>query len=192
MNEIQSHLVAQLARGYTFLVGFSIITLILLYSGLPFFGPINDITNGISGLVVFALAWNLHSVLSKNWGGLATLFLSAAGIGALFIAGNSVMVALGKLDWQTGGMYTALGYGLIGIWLLGALPALESGLSMPIATIILGKWAATPMTIGVLGLLPLLSVVALNSPIAYASMAAIGVGWLLFPVWTFKLSQFLA
>ena len=102
------------------------------------------------------------------------------------------MVALGKLDWQTGGMYTALGYGLIGIWLLGALPALDSDLSMPIAMIKLGKWAATPMTIGVLGLLPLLSVVALNSPIAYASMVAIGVGWLLFPVWTFKLSQFLA
>lgn len=191
MNEFQPQIAAQMARWYSVLIVFSIITLILLYSGFPFFGPVNDLTNAISGLVLLALAWNVHSVLGKHWGGLATLFLSAAALGAFSIAGNSIMVAFGKLGWQTGGMYTALGYGLVGIWLLGAIPALEATLSLTPNLILLGRWAALTMTIGLLGILPILSLVALSSPVAYVAMAAIAVGWLLFPFWTFRFSQFL-
>ena len=191
MSELNTALIAQLARAYAILVIVSIITLILLYSGLRIFGPINDLTNAVAALVVAAFAWQLHRAIAAQRGYLATLLLAAAWLGALSVAGNSVLVAAGRMGWQTGGMYTAFGYGLFGLWLFGALPAIGAALALPSSLLILGRWAAIAMSVGLLGILPLLSVVALNSPLAYTAMAAIAAGWLLFPWWAFRLSQHL-
>jgi hypothetical protein len=95
----------------------SIVTLTLLYLGLPFFGPVNDYINAIVGVFIGLLAWQFFAKLpSKFVPGIVGLVF--AWIGVTLVIGNSVLVALGRMEWREGGMYTGLGYGLIGIWLL--------------------------------------------------------------------------
>ena len=44
----------------------SIVTLTLLYSGLPFFGPVNDLTNAIVGVFIGLLAWQFFAMLPNR------------------------------------------------------------------------------------------------------------------------------
>lgn len=80
---------------------------------------------------------------------------------------------------MTGGMYAAIGYGLLGIWLLalhrlsGAHPFLTPGIAR------LGTLVAIAMLFGLLasGVSYTMNLLA---SVAYLGSAA---GWLLYPVW---------
>ncbi|NJN43331.1 MAG: hypothetical protein HC806_00370 [Anaerolineae bacterium] len=137
-----------IAIGITTIV--SIVTLSLLYSGFPVFGPINDLTNAVGGLLSALLVWQFHALLQERAPRTASFYLIIAWVGSAAIIINSLLVAAGLMDWKTGGMYTALGLGLQGIWLfallrlIGPQPFLSPGL------IRLGSIAAVAMWFGLL------------------------------------------
>jgi len=175
---------AQIAIAIAITAVISVITLSLLYSGIPFFGPVNDLTNAVGGVLSALLVWQFHALLRERAPNTAIFFLLAAWVGSAAITINSVLVAFGQMHWMTGGMYTTIGYSLIGIWLLalhrqfGQLEFLPSGIFK------LGTITAVAMLFGLLAG-PLLASGISFAEIPLISVAYVGAaaGWLLYPVW---------
>ncbi|HEX9389273.1 MAG TPA: hypothetical protein VF918_23310 [Anaerolineales bacterium] len=91
----------------------ALVLLILFFTiGGPF-GTLNDICNGITGILSGVLAWSLSN---KFQAGLKFFILSL--IGALAVALGSVLVIFEITGWYLAGLYTSAGYALIGLWLL--------------------------------------------------------------------------
>ena len=188
MGETVSLLTIQLLAGIAIGTLASVVTLILLYSGLPFFGPVNDLTNAVIGLMIALLAWQFFAALPKSLPSVAGLLLCWAG--AVLIIWNSVLVAFGRMDWKVGGMYTGIGYGLVGAWLLltllfsslarGFPPALWwSGLAIGIALVfglVTGLLLAGKLSIKI-------------QPLVWVLYAVTAVGWFGFPIWCWVLSR---
>jgi hypothetical protein len=181
---------AQLAIAIAITAVISIITLTLLYSGMPFFGPINDLTNAVGGLLSALFVWQFHALLRERAPSTANFFLLAALIGSAAIIINSVLVAFGQMHWMTGGMYTAIGYGLIGIWLLAF-----HGLAGPRAflsqgDVRLGTIAAIAMLFGLLaGPLLASGVSFAENPLVGIAYLGAAAGWLLYPLWCWLLGR---
>jgi len=162
----------------------SIITLALLYSGLPPLGPINDLTNALGGLLSALLIWQFHALLREHAPGIATPFLLAGWIGSAAIVVNSLLVAFRQMHWMTGGMYTAIGCGLLGVWLLGLLRLIGSQPFLTPGLARLDILAAIAMLFGLLAGPLLASGTSLTAnPLVWVTYAGAGVGWLLYPVW---------
>jgi hypothetical protein len=117
------------------------------------------------------------------------LLLLVAWAGAAAIAVNAVLVAFGQMDWMLGGMYTAIGYALIGIWLLGLLLTLRGDLFFDLGLVRLGLIAGAAMLFGFLAG-PLLAgrLEMAFQPLAWIAYIGAGAGWILFPVWCWQLA----
>jgi len=175
---------AQIAIAIAITAVISIITLTLLYSGLPFFGPVNDLTNAVGGLLSALLVWQFHTLLRERAPNTAIFFLLAAWIGSVAIIINSLLVAFGRMHWMTGGMYTAIGYGLIGIWLFALHRQFGLGEFLPSGILKLGVIAAIAMLFGLLaGPLLAYGVNLAKNPVVSIAYLGAAAGWLLYPVW---------
>ena len=190
MNTFDPQLTGKLASAIVVTAILSIITLALLYSGVPIFGLINDLTNAASGVLIAVMAWQFHSLLRERVSGVALLFLMIVFVGTAAIIINSILVAFGRMHWLTGGIYTAIGYGLIGIWLLVLIrmiapqPFLTSGL------IRLG----TVTGFALLFCLPAAPLMGFGEKLEMNALIIIvffgaGTGWLLFPIWCWQLGR---
>jgi hypothetical protein len=175
---------AQIAIAIAITAVISIITLTLLYSGMPFFGPVNDLTNAVGGLLSALLVWQFHALLRDHAPTAAIFFLLAAWVGSAAIIINSVLVAFGQMHWMTGGMYTAIGYGLIGIWLLALHRQFGQQEFLPSGILKLGTIAAVAMLFGLLaGPLLASGVNFAKNPVVGVAYIGAAAGWLLYPVW---------
>lgn len=160
------------------------IALGLLYAGLPPFGPINDLLNALGAAIVAMLAWRVLPLVRDRAPSVALALVAAAWVGSAAVIGNSVLVAVGQLDWMIGGLYTALGFGFHGIWLLGTLllgrglPGTETLVAR--RALALGIGAAAGMT---LGLSAGTSLAAGESLFANPLVSVSFLGWLLFAIW---------
>lgn len=162
----------------------SIVTLGLLTSGLPIFGPINDLTNAVGGLLTAVLVWRLHRALLRRGGAALPALVVTAWVGSAAIIVNSILVAAGRMHWMTGGMYTAIGYGLLGVWLLGRLRALAAAGLVTTGHRRLGGVAGGLMLLGLLAGPALGSGAALDTnPIVWVGFAGVTAGLLLYPLW---------
>jgi hypothetical protein len=162
----------------------SVITIVLLFSGNPVFGPINDITNAVLGLLSAWFVWQLQALLRERLPGTAILFLLAASVGAAAIIVSSLLVAFGRMHWMTGALYMAMGYGLFGAWLLALhrLPGSLTFLTPGIAR--LGIITASGMLFGLLAV-PLLATHVSFARNLLTGMTYLGIlaGYLLYPLW---------
>lgn len=163
----------------------SIVTIGLLFSGIAIFGPINDITNAVGGLLSALLAWQFHTLLRERAPGTATVLLVVAWAGSAAIIITSILVAIGRMHWMAGGMYMAFGFGLLGIWLftllrlIGPQPFVTPGLMR------MGVIAAIVMLFGLLAG-PLLTTSGENlakNPLAWIAYISVAGGWILYPLW---------
>lgn len=104
--------------------------------------------------------------------------------------GNSVLVAFGQMGWMTGGMYTAIGFGLQGIWLLAVNRLLQQQPFLTSGIVRLGTIAAIAMLFGLLAGPMLVSGVNFSQgPLVWISYTGAGTGWLLYPVWCWLVGQ---
>lgn len=166
----------------------SIITLTLLYSGMPFFGPVNDLTNAVTGVLYFILALQIDPLLRAQSTLKASLMLLAALAAMLLTSTNSVLVAFGQMGWQTGALYTAIGLGFLGIWLIGVQ---RSGVLIEYQSTGLRKLgiaAGYAMLVG-FAAGPLFTGWTVSNSLIYVSYIGAAAGWLLFPIWAFILGR---
>jgi len=176
--------IAQTAIAIAITAVISIITLTLLYSGLPFFGPVNDLTNAVGGMLSALLVWQFHALLRERTPNAAIFLLLAAWVGSAAIIINSVLVAFGQMHWMTGGMYTVIGYSLIGIWLLALHLKFGQQEFLPSGILKLGTIAAIAMLLGLLaGPLLASGISFTENPLVSVSYVGAAAGWLLYPVW---------
>ena len=189
MNDFSPQLTQQLGAAIAITAVLSVLTLILLYTGIPFFGPVNDLITAVGGILIAGLALQFHPLLSEEIDGLALVPLLIAWAGAALIAVNAVLVAFGQMDWMLGGMYTAVGYALIGVWLLALLLILRDLPPMDLGLARLGLIAGTAMLFGFLAG-PLLAgrLEMTLKPLAWIAYAAAGAGFILFPIWCWRLA----
>lgn len=175
----------QIAIAIAVATAVSIVTIGLLFSGIAIFGPINDITNAVGGLLSALLAWQFHALPRERAPGTASLLLVVAWASSAAIIINSILVAMGRMHWMTGGMYMAFGFGLMGIWLfallrlIGPQPFLTPGL------VRMGVIAAIVMLFGLLAG-PLLTTSGENlakNPLAWIAYISVAGGWILYPLW---------
>lgn len=98
----------------TGIVGLLALILLILFFivGGPF-GTLNDVCNGLTGILsgIFACSLSMKFRIQP-------LFLLFALIGALTVAFGSVLILFDITGWYLAGLYTSAGYALIGLWLL--------------------------------------------------------------------------
>ncbi len=84
--------------------------------GKPF-GTINDIGNGVAGVLSAALAWRLRTAFDDRAG---RVTLTCAVTGAALTVVGSALVVSGTTGWVLAGLVTTVGFAGIGAWVVGA------------------------------------------------------------------------
>lgn len=175
---------------------FAIAFIILFYTVGGIFGPLNDIGNGLLGILSGLLAALLYAQLGEQSPLLSLVGLVLALIGAVVVPIGSALVVSGRTGWFRAGFYTMAGFAAIGLWLVGlnvlARQANEWPQSLAIAGMVVGGF----MALGVLATPGLFTGIDSweASPwyIKYVGMAASSLGWLiLYPIWCILLGRVL-
>jgi hypothetical protein len=91
----------------------ALVLLILFFTVGGPFGTLNDIFNGLTGILSGALAWSLSRKFQKG-----PPLSILAWIGALSVVLGSILVIFEITGWYLAGLYGSAGYALIGLWLL--------------------------------------------------------------------------
>jgi hypothetical protein len=167
-----------------------VVSLIIFFAvgGGPF-GFINDVANGLVGLLSMALAWLWVPDLRTRW---STLGIGAATLGALIMVAGSILIIFDITGWYLAGLVSSVGSAFIGIWLLVSNRHHRQTSELPRGMIMLGVTAAIFM---IIGLLALPGVVAgIDDPqLAPWYVNAGSLNWmgtyLLYPAWCLWLSR---
>jgi hypothetical protein len=127
-----------------------VLSLIILFAvgGGPF-GFINDVANGLVGLLSLALAWLWVPGLRTRS---STLGIAAATLGALIMIAGSILIIFDITGWYLAGLVSSVGSAFIGIWLLVSNRLHRHAAELPRGMIMLGVTSAIFMIIGLLSL----------------------------------------
>lgn len=166
----------------------ALLFIILLYTVNRVFGPLNDISNGLLGILSGVLAAMLYAQYHAQSPLLSLVGLILALVGAGVVVLGSALVVSGRTGWYRAGFYTMAGFAAIGLWLVG------QNLLAPPA----GGWPQSLVIAGlVVGGLMILGLAAIpgffndidsweTSPwyMKYVGMSGSSLGWLvLYPAW---------
>jgi hypothetical protein len=138
---------------WTALVGLvALAALVLMSVGLGFLGPVNDVLGAVTGVLVMLLAFAARDVLPDGIA-LRWLALAAAVLGAILIVIGSVLVLTGRTGWYLAGLWSALGWAVLGVWFLVLALTLFGSTSWPVWLRWLGVIAGVLLVAG-LAVLP--------------------------------------
>ena len=186
----QRRTVSRLALGTAIVTLLAVVSLIIFYAlGDLTFGLINDVANGLIGLLSLALAWRW---VRNRRSGLSTLAIAAAALGAIVMVLGSLLVIFNITGWYLAGLVSSVGSSLIGIWLLIANRLRRRAPELPRGLIMLGITTAIFMIIGWLAIAGV--IVRIDDPeLAPWYVNAGLLNWmgtyLLYPIWCLWLSR---
>ncbi len=150
--------------------------------GQPF-GSINDVGNGLVGILSASLAWRLWRDARQPAGAVWSVVASA---GAVLTVAGSWLVVSRTTSFLLAGFVSSVGFGLIGLWLVAASRSMRSDASMGGSLARLGTAAGLVMATGVASI----PVVALGVDEADAVQPWMWTGslswlavYLLYPIW---------
>jgi hypothetical protein len=123
----------------------AVLSLIIFYAAGGPFGLINDVANGLIGLLSLALAWLWVRNRRSGW---STLALAAAALGAIVMVIGSLLIIFDITGWYLAGLVSSVGSALLGIWLLIANRLHRQAPELPRELILLGMTTAIFMIIG--------------------------------------------
>lgn len=172
----------------------AILTIILFYTvGQPF-GTLSDISNGLLGILSGVLAVLLYTQIRSQSPVLSFIGLILALVGAVAVPIGSALVVSGRLGWFQAGYYTAAGFGVMGLWLVGLNSIVDQGSGWSQGLIVAGLVIGGIMALGVLAIPGIFSGVESweASPwyVKYVGVSASSLGWLiLYPVWLILVSR---
>jgi hypothetical protein len=165
-------------------------SLIIFYAigGGPF-GFLNDVANGLMGLLSMLLAWlwiPARGTVSSR------LAVAAATVGAIVTVAGSILIIFDVTGWYLAGLVSSVGNALIGTWLLASNRLHRSEAELPRGLILLGVTAGIFMIIGFLALPGVLA--RIDDPqLAPLYVNAGLLNWLgtylLYPIWCVWLSR---
>ena len=123
----------------------AVLSLIIFYAVGGPFGFLNDVANGLIGVLSLALAWLW---VRNSRGGWSTLAIAFASLGAIVMVLGSLLIIVDITGWYLAGLVSSVGSALIGIWLLIANRLHRSSPELPRGLIMLGMTAGISMIIG--------------------------------------------
>jgi hypothetical protein len=123
----------------------ALVLLVLFFIADGPFGTLNDICNGITGILSGILAWSLFN---KFYDG--QVFFIFSWVGALAVVVGSVLVIFEITGWYLAGLFTSAGYALIGLWLFRLNYSVRQLNLWPMGPVKLGLIAAVIMALGLL------------------------------------------
>ena len=159
---------------------------LLFIAGEPF-GRANDVLNAAIGVTSAVLAVVVH----RSVGGSPALVALAMAGAAITVVG-SWLVMTGTTGFQLAGFVSAIGFALIGAWLLGSLA------SGPLGDVLSPAQAAVGMAAGGLMLVGLIGIAGVVMGIDSAADTPVwlwlyGIGWLgtyvAYPAWCFLVAR---
>ena len=173
-------------------IGVASLMLFFMFEGI--FGMLNDMCNGLEALLSAALAWQLFPWMRSHTRRLSSVALVVAWAGALIATSGSALIIFDVTGWYLAGLYTMLGYALIGVWLFGFNYAARQSYWWPRRLVRLGLLAAVCMAIGLLAGPGIFG--RLDDPGAAPVFVNIGLlgslGWMfLYPFWCLWLGRLL-
>lgn len=137
---------AAIATGVAGLLGLAFI--ILLFTvGQPF-GTLNDICNSLTAVLSVILVWTLYPRLHAQAPLLSQITFVLAVLGAILAMTGSYLVLFNIYGWYLPGLYTATGYAMIGLWLLGLNYHALQDHSLPQGLVIFGLITAVVLMLG--------------------------------------------
>jgi hypothetical protein len=167
----------------------AVLNLIIFYAVGGPFGFLNDVANGLIGLLSLALAWLW---VRNRRGGWSTLAIAFASLGAIVMVLGSLLIILDITGWYLAGLVSSVGSAFIGIWLLIANRLHRGAPELPRGLIMLGMTTGIFMIIGWLALAGVIA--RIDDPqLAPLYVNAGLLNWmgtyLLYPVWCLWLSR---
>jgi hypothetical protein len=167
----------------------AVLSLITFYAVGGPFGFVNDVANGLIGLLSLALAWLW---VRNRRGGWTTLAIAFASLGAIVMVLGSLLIIVDITGWYLAGLVSSVGSALLGIWLLIANRLHRSAPELPRGLILLGITTGIFMIIGWLALAGVIA--RIDDPQSAPLYVNAGLlNWmgtyLLYPVWCLWLSR---
>jgi len=180
------------ATGGTIILA-AILLAIFFTVGEPF-GTLNDIFNGISGILCSVLAWMLYSQHHTKSLLMSQIALTLAVIGAFVVVLGTILVVFKITGWVLAGWYTTAGYALIGIWLAMFCYSMLNNTALPHQLTMFGLITGLVMAVGLVALLGILNKVdTMEALPVYLNISYVGyLGDILFPIWSIWLARALA
>ena len=156
------------------------------------FGTLNDIFNGVAGILSGVLAWMLSSQFRTNSTLLVRASLVLAMIGAVIVVIGSLLIIFDITGWVLAGWYTTVGNALIGVWLLAFSTSMRQSTLLPRSLSTFGLIVGLLMVVGIIAIPGILmGVDSTDSTPGYLNLAYLGyVGtYFLYPAWTLWLGR---
>jgi hypothetical protein len=156
------------------------------------FGVVNDVFNAIIGISSALLAWMLYAEHHARSPLLSQIALALAVIGAILTIVGSVLSISGSTGFVLAGWYSAIGYALIGLWLVSFCYSIQSVEVLPHNLIIFGLVVGAFMAIGLLGIPGIFTGIDSMESMPWVLYIAF-FGWLgtyiLYPIWLIGLGR---
>lgn len=153
------------------------------------FGTINDVGNGLTGLIAGLLAWRLRPALGD---GPAALLVLVALAGMLITVIGSALVISGTTGFFFAGLVSSVGFALLGPWLVALNRSAAIRERFSGATSRLGVVAGVAMSVGIVTAPGIAQ--GLDDMSAAPWWVWVGyIGWfgafLLYPVWAIRFGR---
>lgn len=187
MNNNDSQRIARfaLAVGFVLLLAGVLLALFFIV-GQPF-GSLNDAFTGFGAILSAALAWAFYPQHRATNPRAAVVGLVAAIVGAVVVALGSVLVITRLTGYVLAGLYTTVGFALVGLWLLLLGASAQRAKWLPRAWALFGLVSGGLMLFGLFAMPGILtktdSMDALPWYLALSQVSYLGT--LLYIVWCF-------
>jgi hypothetical protein len=156
------------------------------------YGTLNDIFNGVAGILSGLLAWMLSAQFLSTSSWMRQVAPILAAIGAVVVVIGSILIIFDFTGWMLAGWYTTVGNALIGIWLfLFSYSGRQSNL-LPHNISTFGSVVGAIMSVGIIAIAGILTGVDSEESVpVYLNLAYLGyVGtYLLYPAWAIWLGR---
>lgn len=167
----------------------SIVPLALLYTTEIRLGSVNDLGNGLVGVLCAVLAVQTVRL------GTPTATVALAGAGAALLGVGTWLVVSGQSGWVLAGLASSLGVGLVGAWLVAANRAARRTSGLPRRLTVLGEVTGWVMALGVMATPGVLARRDAWEDLTWTDFAGF-LGWfgfyLALPVWSALVARSLA
>lgn len=164
----------------------AVIFLALMFSGASSFGTLNDVMNGVTGILSALLAGMLYAGHHVRSPLVSQVALALALVGVVFVIIGSVLVIFGCTGFVLAGWYSSLGFALIGLWLVLFCYSLLRGGVFPHGLIVYGLVVGGFMAFGLFAIPGIFAKIDSMQSMPWVLNVAF-MGWLgtyiLLPIW---------
>jgi len=189
---------ALIASGIAWLLQLVFVTLLYIVGG-PF-GALSDFSNALSVLLLLPFALTLHKINQTNAAASSWVVLLIGLVGIAAVAVPSILILVGRINFQQSLPPIIAGFAGIGVWLLVSFWILKAHSSLPPNFI---RWglviglglASTGLLLTVSGSNPLVGgdlKAFLSNPLLYPAFVLVPFGVLSYPFWAVWFGRLLA